>query len=230
MDPAAVTAAITGDDVTISARVVDYLPVRGATLHYKAGSGDWQDLTMTQDGDVYQATIPGPDVTTDGLVDYIEAGDGATTATYPPSDPVNAPQVITVSARPAPAAVSDLNGSCSGNDAVLSWSAVTQDVDGNTVTVDHYAVYRRANEPYFTPTPGDIIADNVTGTTCTDLNILTGGPGSYFYAVTAVDSHGGASAVSSRVGVFTFGLQPGDVAVQAQGEERSMMWLPVIQR
>ena len=39
-----------------------------------------------------------------------------------------------------PAAVSDLGGTRAGSDLLLAWSAVTHDVWGNPVTVDHYVV------------------------------------------------------------------------------------------
>jgi len=186
--------------------VVDYLPVRAATLRYQAGGGGWQSLTMTQVGEGYQVTIPGADVTLAGLAYYIEASDGVSTATYPAADPVNSPQTITVSPRPAPAAVSDLGGDLAGDQLTLTWSPVTQDVNGGAITVDHYVIYRRAGEPYFIPTPTDLIASDVTGTSYIDT-VAAGGD--YFYGVVAVDSHDGVSSVSNRLGVFSFSLTPG---------------------
>lgn len=108
-----------------------------------------------------------------------------------------------------PAVVSDLSGSRSGNNLVLTWSAVTRDVNNNALTVDHYVIYRKANDPYFTPTASDILASNVTGTTYSDTGALGDPDNNYFYVVKAVSDVGKTSAISNRIGEFDFALTRG---------------------
>jgi hypothetical protein len=115
----------------------------------------------------------------------------------------------TINVPDIPAAVSDLSITKSGDNAVLSWSAVTTDVDGNALSVDHYVVYRQANEPYFTPTPSDILADNVTNTDFTDTSALGDAVNHYFYVIKAVSAAGRASSASNRIGEFDYTLVPG---------------------
>jgi hypothetical protein len=77
-----------------------------------------------------------------------------------------------------------------------------------------------ANAPYFTPAPADVIAAHVTGTTHTEPDALIGPAGSYFQE----------SAVSNRLGVFSYALVPGAGAAQGEGGTRSTSWLPLIWR
>lgn len=48
-----------GEDVTVSAKVVDLNGVEGAKLFYKVGSGSFVSLDMTGSGDTFTAEIPG---------------------------------------------------------------------------------------------------------------------------------------------------------------------------
>jgi hypothetical protein len=96
MSPPPITQTQLGTSVTVEAAVVDYVPVYSATLHYKPGAGAWKALTMEQRGGTYQATIPVSDVITNGISYYIEASDGGTTATFPITNPISTPQMITV--------------------------------------------------------------------------------------------------------------------------------------
>ena len=57
-----------------------------------------------------------------------------------------------------PRVVAPLSGARAGGDLQLAWPAVTQDILGSALTVDHYVVYRRLDEPYFIPTPADVVA------------------------------------------------------------------------
>ncbi len=228
--PAAVTQAFIGEAVTVQASVVNYLPASAATLYYRRGSGDWQSLSMAQNGAYLEATIPAGDVTAEGLAYTITASDGAQTASFPASDPANHPQVVTVASRPAPAAVGNLSVSRAGNSLVLSWSAVTSDINGNSLTVDHYIVYRRAGSPYFTPASGDILAANVTGLTFMDDAPLLGADTSAFYAIQAVSNYNQASATPTRLGVFSFGLQAGSAGLSSQNGRPIPTWLPLLTR
>ncbi len=95
----------------------------------------------------------------------------------------------------------------SGADANLTWSAVTLDVNGKAAVVDHYDVWRSATAPYFTPnTASDVPYANVLGTSFADLQ-ARGSAGSYYYAVTAVNTS--PSALSNRTGVFGYALTKG---------------------
>jgi len=110
-----------------------------------------------------------------------------------------------------PQAVSDLSGSPTGSDLQLAWSAVTEDLRGSGVTPDYYVVYRRADEPYFVPTPSDILATPSTPS-FTDPGILGDSDHSYYYVVTSVDGAGIESALSNRLGVFAYALTPAAAA------------------
>lgn len=114
-----------------------------------------------------------------------------------------------------PQAVADLAGARSGNNLQLSWSAVTGDIRGNVMTPDHYVVYRCADEPYFVPVAGDIVATTSTPS-FTDPGILGDPAHNYTYLVTAVDAAGRESAPSSRLEAFDFSLTPA-----AQAGERA---------
>jgi hypothetical protein len=106
-----------------------------------------------------------------------------------------------------PEAIADLTGARVGNDLRLSWPAVTQDIRGRPVTVDHYVVYRRADEPYFAPNPSDVLAKH-PWRSHTDRGVQGDAEHGYYYVVTAVDSLGLESATSNRLGAFDFGLAP----------------------
>jgi agmatine/peptidylarginine deiminase len=83
----------------------------------------------------------------------------------------------------APRAVEDLVVSVGAPDIVLSWSPVTEDVNGMPITVSRYDVYR-ASEPFFEPEPSTFV-QSVTETTFTDSGILSGSDRQY-YIVLAV--------------------------------------------
>ena len=102
--------------------------------------------------------------------------------------------------------VTDLSGSVTGGQLMLSWTHIGDDVD-------HYEVWRAFGNPYFTPeTGGTCIGDNVNsgGTTFPDPNSGLGMPGtSAFYLVCGVDANGRPSPTYNRVGIFNFGIQAG---------------------
>ncbi len=121
----------------------------------------------------------------------------------------NSSVVIPGTGAQIPAAISGLTISQNGNDVTLTWPATTQDTQGNPLTVLVYRVYARANAPYFTPTPADLLAE------ITDTNYvhLGGAAGSddYTYVVTAVGDNCWQleSAVSNRVAEYDFSLVNG---------------------
>jgi hypothetical protein len=79
-------------------------------------------------------------------------------------------------------------------------------VNGQPVSIDHYAIYRKANDPYFAPMPGDLLTTTAQ-TTCTDPHALGAVGTDYFYVVTAVDSFDHESAPSNRVGEIEFAIE-----------------------
>jgi hypothetical protein len=115
---------------------------------------------------------------------------------------------------PPPQAIADLAGARSGSDLLLTWSPVTQDVLGDPVTIDHYVVYRRADEPYYVPTPSDVIGTPATPP-ITDPGVLGDPAHNYSYLVTAVSGLGGESGPSNRLGAFDFALVPANPGERA---------------
>ena len=110
--------------------------------------------------------------------------------------------VIPGTAAKAPAAISGLTAALSGGDVTLNWPAVTQATDGSALSALVYRVYVRANDPAFTPTPADLVAE-VAGTTFTH----SGGADptqNYTYVVTAIGNNCWKleSALSNRVVAF----------------------------
>ncbi len=205
MYPAPVTRVNAGEDVTIRASVVDYVPVYSATLHYKPGTGNWTSLTMVKNGDTYQATIPRSQVTPLGLSYYIVATDGTTTVTYPTTNPQSSPQTITVLATAAPQPVSGITASASGGDLHLDWPAVTQDVNGNPTAVEYYTIYR-GDKPNFTPDASTKLL-TITGTSYVDTGVLNNTSQNYYYVILAVDNANHTSSPGDRMGVARYTLE-----------------------
>ena len=72
----------------------------------------------------------------------------------------------------------------SGDDALLDWDAVTKDVDGNTITVMKYHVWRSA-DPHFAPAdPPDheVLAPD---TSYLDLDAVADPDNNWYYVVRA---------------------------------------------
>lgn len=85
-----------------------------------------------------------------------------------------------------PEAVGDLRLSKSGGSALLSWSAVAQDIAGQTQAADHYRVLRGS-------APDALVhLATVTGTSRSDA-VLTDG-NTWFYRVQAVDAAGNGAS------------------------------------
>jgi hypothetical protein len=104
-------------------------------------------------------------------------------------------------------AVTDLTATRSANDVVLAWSPTSQDTTGASLTAVAYRIYARANDPYFTPTAADLLAE-VSSPTFTHLNGAGNVADNYTYLVTAVGDNcwRRESALSNRVGEFDFVL------------------------
>jgi hypothetical protein len=122
----------------------------------------------------------------------------------------NATVVIPGAAAKTPAAIGGLTAALSGNNVVLNWPAVTQATDGSALSALVYRVYVRANDPAFTPTPADLVAE-VAGTTFTHSGGLGDVAQNYTYVVTAIGNNCWKleSTPSKRVGRFGFTMAPG---------------------
>ncbi len=107
-----------------------------------------------------------------------------------------------------PQAITDLEASKDGDKCLLTWSAIPQDVNGETIGGVTYNVYRALNDPYFTPaTP---YAQGVTDAAYLDpdASVLSDSSSNASYIVRAV-SAGLEAEDSNRVGTFVFDLVPG---------------------
>ena len=96
----------------------------------------------------------------------------------------NATVVIPGGAAKRPAAITGLQARRSGSDVVLTWPAVTQATDASPLKALRYRVYARANDPGFTPTPADLLAE-VTDTTYTHVGGVDAAM-NYTYVVTSI--------------------------------------------
>jgi len=107
-----------------------------------------------------------------------------------------------------PKAITDLAASISGANCLLNWTAVTQDINDQSINGVTYNVYRSINETYFTP--GSAYASSLISPTYPDPDTTVFGDPNInaFYLVTA-NSAGGESDISNRVGVFNFAIVPG---------------------
>ena len=126
--------------------------------------------------------------------------------------PMDANQTLVIPGAPAsiPAAITGLTATRNGNDIILAWPALTQDTQGNPLQAAAYRVYARANDPYFTPTPSDLLAE-VTDITFTHSGAANDPTHNYTYVVTAIGDNcwRRESEPSNRVGEFDFSVEQG---------------------
>lgn len=97
----------------------------------------------------------------------------------------------------APQWIRDLRVDKSGQDARLSWSAVTTDIWGGAETVSAYEIYRGPT-PDFVPGPANRIG-TTAATTFTDPGALGTGTPAYHYLVRAVDAAGNAGGLGGQL-------------------------------
>jgi len=152
------------------------------TVHYGTTSGVYTGSQTV--GLNLQATITGLQNGTTYFVAVKATNTSGHTSGFSPED---SEKPTFVQGLRAPAWIGDLRLSKSGNDAVLSWSAVTQDIYERPKTIAFYEVYR-GTSVQFVPAPGNRIAPSVVGTTFTDVGALTPGGPAYYYLVRAVDA------------------------------------------
>jgi fibronectin type 3 domain-containing protein len=120
----------------------------------------------------------------------------------------------------APTAPSGLTATRSGANVQLSWTASTDDVG-----VTGYSVYRSADSA-FVPSPATLLAAGLGDTAYTDANAPAG---TWYYAVTASDAAGNASAPSATASAAVPDTQapgqPGELQAVASGPNVSLSWI-----
>ncbi len=97
----------------------------------------------------------------------------------------------------SPDVIVDLRVDKSGTDAVLTWSAIAEDIYGKAETVDRYQIYRGAT-PNFVPSPANLLAET-TATSYTDAGALGAGLPDYHYLVRAVDVDGNLGGLGRQL-------------------------------
>ncbi len=110
-----------------------------------------------------------------------------------------------------PATIQDLTVTRSGNDLVLSWSAVSQNIYGNATMIDHYNVYR-ANFPSFVPSDGFNLLAQVPASPTPGYTHIGGvnAADNGYYLVSAVDNFGFASGLGTDLpaGILALTVTP----------------------
>jgi hypothetical protein len=97
----------------------------------------------------------------------------------------------------APDFITDLRIARSGPDALLTWSAVTQDIYGKPTSVDHYEVFR-GSAPQYVPSPAERIG-MPTPPTFTDPGALDPVDPDYYYLVCAIDPEGNPGGLGNQL-------------------------------
>ena len=115
----------------------------------------------------------------------IYEGDITIINTDPNNSVVVVPVTFTVTNEPPapPVPVDDLVISTLGNHVTLSWSPVTEDINGDPIIVSNYNIYA-GSDPMFVPAPGNQIG-STSGTAFLHLNAMID-PDRLFYIITAV--------------------------------------------
>jgi len=121
----------------------------------------------------------------------------------------------------APGFVSDLRIGKAGDAAELTWGAVTTDLYGKAIVIDHYEVFR-STTPEFEAAPGNRIG-SPSSPTFADPGALAGGQPSYHYLVRAVDADGTTGGAGNQL---PSGI--GDLVVSpAVGQDLLLSWSAV---
>lgn len=115
----------------------------------------------------------------------------------PPTAPVSATPRFVLGLRP-PRAITDVMVSRDGNDVVLAWTSVTEDLYGDPITVSSYGIHSSSVSPVFILSPGNQLG-TVGDLPSPSYRHLGGisGVGARFYLVQATDTTGGQSAAGS---------------------------------
>jgi hypothetical protein len=182
---------------------MDQGTVTDAAVQVMDGEGQALPVTVLYDGVMHRAVIY-PRQTLQGEMDYtvtIAAGvkDLA-------GNPLGASYIWSFETGMLKRSdVVHLYGAITENGVELSWTYAGIDAD-------YYEVWRADNAPYFTP--GDVCVapgcTEVTGTAYTDTAGCSGPGANCTYVVRLVTTDGWRSPVGARLGVFNFGLTPGE--------------------
>jgi immune inhibitor A len=158
--------------------------------------GSWMPIASGESNDgAYDWDISG---LSDGS-DYLVRATATDTSGLNDTDESDA--VFTILNTAQPAAIVDLAATLSGNVIHLSWSAITEDIDGTPIVVDHYVIYRNA-DPGFSPLPGDSIGQTTAPSYDDPTPALKNTSTNHYYVVRAVDDQGRKSLDSNAVGEF----------------------------
>jgi hypothetical protein len=124
----------------------------------------------------------------------------------------------------APDWVGDLRLGRVGEDALLTWGAVTADIHGKPVAIAQYEVYR-STSPVFQPTPERLIG-LAAGASFVDGGALAPGGPDYFYRVRAMTAAGHAGGFGGQLpqGIGDLLLERPD----AEPSKLRLFWTPVI--
>ncbi|MBP7961694.1 MAG: alkaline phosphatase [Caldilineaceae bacterium] len=105
-----------------------------------------------------------------------------------------------------PAQVSAPTIQRSGTDIVLTWPAITTDVDGQPLTSTGYQIHS-STSPYFRPSAATLLA---TATDPTYTHTGAAGTGLHFYTILPIAGPNRIGPASTVLGIFTFSLTPGE--------------------
>jgi hypothetical protein len=97
----------------------------------------------------------------------------------------------------SPEFISDLRIDKSGSDALLTWTAVSEDIYGKSESVTRYEVYR-GTTPLFVPSIANKIGEPIVPS-FTDVGALGNGLPDYYYLVRAVDLDGNGGGLGSQL-------------------------------
>ena len=220
----AVTDAETGGRLDLTWNPNPEFDILSYTIHYGVTTGYGQTKTV----------LITPYTTITGLQNdqtYFFAVQATNTSglTGAISDPAVSGTPSLILGVKAPGFIGDLMLSKSGQDAVLTWGPVTQDIYGKPLTVDFYEVYRGLS-PQFDPLLAAPIG-TPTGTTFTDKMALAPGAPDYHYLVRAVYLSGNPGGLGRQLpaGVPDLVVEPSPLPEARSAEPDLLLsWSPVI--
>jgi len=169
----------------VQASITDDNGVLVASLHYKFGSGSWQESVVDSNlGNQYYFAIPAITATTI-IRYYLEAVDNSgffNTGYYPTAGSAG-PIVFQARYTPPgnPQAIDDLTIRINNNNVLLGWTPITHDVNGNLITISYYQIYRGQQSDG----SDAVVINTTTNHVYTDTGVVSGNI-KYFYNVRAV--------------------------------------------
>ncbi|ANM28918.1 hypothetical protein ABI59_03795 [Acidobacteria bacterium Mor1] len=196
----AVADAETGGRLDVSWNPNPELDVDRYTVYYSQEPGCFQNAGCTPTAEPADFGE-----TSHAIVGLENGADYYVVVTATNSSDLDSGPSVEVSGRPtlvlglrSPGFISDLTLDKSGNDAVLSWSAVSLDIYAKNETVSSYEIYR-GSTPDFAPTVATRIATVPGGqTTFTDPGALSS-PDDLHYLVRAIDDDGFGGGLGNQL-------------------------------